>query len=316
MHMNKILKTTIYLILLSLTSQVSAQEKMFFIDRNKIMDSLKKANQVQVQLEHYEHELIDSILDIQYRLMLSLKQVNSGSCDYTVGAQMYLEDTLQKMENRIKFLSMQFDSLLDKKENELLDTIKITFDKQLHQYVLGKGCILDQSYLAYSKKIDIRINSENLFLDSIDFSQHPKIAVINQHQILEKLIVQSKARENLAAYYDQLDAEINRKRYRLKKYCEKHACRNCCGLDIYESNLNPPALQDYKNAYKEKDQRQVKKREQLEKMLWDKLDKMVTYLAQERNYTHVLDKSCLFYFDEIRTEDITDKVTEMLGLRE
>ncbi|MCH2043823.1 MAG: OmpH family outer membrane protein, partial [Saprospiraceae bacterium] len=97
-------------------------------------------------------------------------------------------------------------------------------------------------------------------------------------------------------------------------YAAEVACTRCTKIRIEDPN--PPLLKELKSAYYEGQQRLYKKQDQTKEKVNVQFDKMVTYLAQERNYTHVLDKSCLFYFDEIRTEDITDKVTEMLGLRE
>lgn len=39
--MNNLLKTTVYLILMSLASQLSAQDKILFVDKTQFVDSLK-----------------------------------------------------------------------------------------------------------------------------------------------------------------------------------------------------------------------------------------------------------------------------------
>lgn len=143
--MNNLLKTTVYLILLSLASQLYAQQKIAFFDKDSILQTMIQQSNV------------DEIL-YQYQLALE-KEVKRKIIDINPH-----DKTIEQLESEFINILLKSEQRFRNKVNELYEPIYKKLDRNIiaFQKKYSYKHIINQNCLLYSKEEFIDLTNELL----------------------------------------------------------------------------------------------------------------------------------------------------------
>lgn len=163
--MNKMLKTTVYLILLSLSSQLIAQQKIAVIHKDSIINTLYTFYAIDSIIGIYEDSLMNNLENLQNELSETydslVRSMGCGTPKQEQDAQIILKGLQDNLDNK----TLKAEELLQAKEKGMTVPILQYLDKVIYNigWEQNYDLIIDSSddpsilYLHNTLRLDNKI---------------------------------------------------------------------------------------------------------------------------------------------------------------